>query len=84
MIAENGGGQVTPDDVEERVKKRRGDNVEGIILEHLASHWAGRTREDVAAQGYNADYIADELALLGLTFQGEEPKDLTTGSLDTE
>lgn len=68
------------------------------ILEHVPSYWTSRTREQVTEEGYNAPFVAEELAKVGLALVGEsvaedKPKrkgkekavddnDLTTGPLE--
>jgi len=81
IVAENGGSKITQDDVELNIAKRRGENPMADILEHQPHYWTSRTRAQVEAEGYNADYVADELKAQGLTFADEG---YTTGPLDEE
>jgi hypothetical protein len=72
MTAENGGGDVTEEEIQENITARlKGTEETVAILEHTPSYWAARTREQVTKEGYNAAYIAEELAALGLAFAGE-------------
>ena len=70
-MAENGGSQITQDDVEMNVAKRRGENAMADILEHQPHYWTARTKKQVTDEGYNAEFVAQELALQGLTLADE-------------
>lgn len=72
LQAENGGGAVTEDEIQENITARlKGKEGDVAILEHTPSYWTERTREQVNTEGYNADYVAEELAALGLALAGE-------------
>lgn len=70
--ADNGGTGITEDDVQLEIEKRRkGKMSAGYILEHTPSYWTERTREQVTNEGYNADYVAEELGKMDLALAGE-------------
>lgn len=41
------------------------------ILDHQPHYWTARTRKQVTDEGYNAEWVAQELATMGLTLAGE-------------
>lgn len=72
--ADNGGGGITAEDIEESIRKRReGKDMSDFILDHTPQYWTSRTREQVQGEGYNADHVAEELAKQGLTLAGATP-----------
>lgn len=50
------------------------------ILDHQPHYWTARTRKQVTDEGYNAEWVAQELATMGLTLADEAlPKEAKKG-----
>jgi len=74
LIAENGNpGEAEREQIADTIEARLGGDMSDAILHHLPSYWTSRTREQVTDEGYNAEWIAEQLAARGLAFAGEAP-----------
>lgn len=72
LSAENGNaGEAERAEIVETVQARLGGDMSNAILEHLPTYWTARTREQVTNEGYNADYVAEELGKINLSLAGE-------------